>query len=154
VSTQFTSKTANFLIHEPRGVVVRPVDRLRRASVALALFLVGCFGSNPQNGTVSGRITFEGNPVTGARINFYSAAQGQRGTALLEPTGSFKLPVPLPPGKYVVFLSPERQALSREKGERATPQLPSVPVRYLGETSDLSADVVAGPNDFHFELQP
>lgn len=121
-------------------------------SLAVGL-LGGCAGSEP-TGTVSGKVTLDGKPVTAGQISFISAA-GFSAIADLGEDGSFTLLENMPVDKYTVTLSPPAiMDAPGEEGDTATQPKSSIPEGYFDETtSDLKQDIAAGVNNVTIELK-
>ena len=135
--------------------------RLAPASLAIVLSVAGCFRSGPPIAEVSGKVTFQGTPVTEGVINFVSdSGFGVRAT--LENDGSYHLrshhgngipldtykvsisPPPFDPVPFDLSQSPPRQ-----------PEYPNIPQRYRSlQSSDLVAPVGAEGNVFDFDMKP
>lgn len=128
----------------------------RRA--ACAVFVVGaCLGfsgcAEETDGSVSGKVTYQGKPVTEGAVNFYAQATGVAAQANLDSSGAFTFAEPLPLGVYKVFIQPP-----------SPPQLPpgsppppksqfSVPMQYQDATqSPLTEEVKPGVNEFSIDL--
>ncbi len=122
-------------------------------SLALGL-LSGCGGSDGPIGTVSGKVTLDGEPVTAGEIGFISD-EGFSAVAEIGSDGSFALFENMPVGKYTVTVSPP--AITEAPGEEGdTAELAStnVPEGYMDEgTSDISKDVTEGENTMTIELK-
>lgn len=75
------------------------------------LFVVGCSPPGPVLGTLAGRVTNNGKPVTGARIYFENAELGTGTVADLDAEGRFSVATAdgpgLPLGKYRVAIKPQ-----------------------------------------------
>ena len=57
---------------------------------AAFLFLTGC---GPAQGSLSGKVTFDGAPLTGGRVDFYNKSGGQSSTVEIAEDGSYSIPV-------------------------------------------------------------
>ena len=115
---------------------------------ALSALLVGC--EEPvSTGTVRGKVTLDDAPYGDAAVVFISPETGQAGSADIQADGTFTIETPLPVGSYVVFLAP-KSAMSEAAGDQPVEESvdESVPEKYLNEaTSDISIEIVEGPND-------
>lgn len=127
------------------------------ASVALTLF-VGC--SNPDSGraSVSGKVTFDGEPVKTGQIAFEPQGQGRFGIAQIV-DGAYQMPPQQgpTPGKYTVRITanrptgkppqatPDNSDNGRPTGESYEQYLP---VKY-NERSELTVEIGAEPNAVH-----
>ncbi len=127
-----------------------------RAACAVVLLgaclaLTGC--AEETEGSVSGKVTYQGQPVTEGTVNFYSTETGIAAQANLDSSGAFRFEVPLPLGAYKVYFQPP-----------SPPQLPPgsppppkvdfrVPMKYQDATqTPLTEEVKAGVNEFSFDL--
>lgn len=133
--------------------------------------LLGCSGSKePPRGTVKGRVTLGGKPLSGATIVFDSKALGVSQTATLDDDGKYEFAsyaaAGLPAGSYKVtissgrFMEPGEEVPKFGAGTKvgvAPKKAPTpIPDKYAkAESSGLSADVKAGDNPpFDFDLKP
>ena len=121
--------------------------------------LAGC-GSGVEakkTGTVSGKITVEGKPLTQGCVGFVSSTIGASAGGDLREDGTYTLDGPVPVGEYRVFLTPPGLGDTPPGVESEQPQqeLKGVPEKYLEEeTTDLTATVKEGENTFDFDLKP
>ena len=84
------------------------------AFMALAIFLAGCSGKSGVYSTVSGKVTHNGTPVEGAKVNFFSTveASGKQGgsySATTDSSGKYVISMVgedpgIPPGMYKVTI--------------------------------------------------
>ena len=136
--------------------------RYRFSAIAVVcLFLAGC-GSGSVSGTspVKGKVTYNGQPVEGATISFYSEAEGVRpAVAISGSDGTYELKTldttGAMPGKYVVLVAkteipPElmKEVSMDEAAANAGKPLPQpkelLPAKYLD----------AAQTPFKFEVKP
>lgn len=128
------------------------------------LSLLGCGGppAKPM-GTAQGKVTWQGNPVTGGSVVFSNPQLGISTVAPLEADGSFTIKTfegaGLPVGTYKVAIRPGAIAttespLASDPSKVAAPPPFPVPMQYFSpETSPLSAEVKEGTNPpFNFAL--
>lgn len=122
----------------------------------------GCgSGDSLGRSAVSGRITFDGEPVEHGSIQFSPhGGQGAVGSGALIADGKYAIPAAkgLPPGKYLVrIFSVERSAVDRP-AEPPGPVVPppakqQIPAQYNVQ-SQLIVEVTAdGTNRFDFDMQ-
>ena len=119
----------------------------------VSVLFVGC-GQTISTGTVQGKVTLDDAPYADAAVVFMSRDSGQAASADLQADGTFTIETPLPVGSYVVFLAP-KSAVSETAGDQPVEESidESVPEKYWNEaTSDVSFEVVEGPNDFMVQL--
>ena len=131
------------------------------AAIALATLTFGC--GKPEVGIVQGRVTLDGQPVTGGSIVFEDASRGISVNANLAADGTFTAQTydkpGLPPGHYAVAIRPSAVGtgdapLVGDADPTANAPQSLIPERYRGvKTSELSADVQLGENPpFNFSL--
>lgn len=129
--------------------------RLLRPAWAMAiamLLLAGCTKA-PTQGTVEGKVTFNGAPFSNARLNFISQALGTAATADIQADGTYNVASPLKPGSYKVFLLPKEMG-DPDHPKAATGPDTAIPQKYWSEaTSDLKAEVKEGKNQVPIELK-
>ncbi|QDT41811.1 hypothetical protein Pan241w_18790 [Gimesia alba] len=115
------------------------------------LGISGCFGggeSLPELANVTGTVTLDGSPLTGANVLF-QPQQGKTAFAMTDENGKFELmynqdTAGAVPGNYTVKVSKEKNP--EEPGNNL------VPPNY-NENTTLKADVKSGEeNDFQFDL--
>jgi hypothetical protein len=123
----------------------------RRYSVGLLLFIGGLLGvsgcNQPKNGTVTGRVTFKGQPVPDAMVIFMPAA-GPAAGAVTKADGTYELTSRVSgdgvvTGSCKIGIYPANM----EKPTRPVPNKFHDP-----ETSGLTAEVVPGPNVVDLDL--
>jgi hypothetical protein len=138
------------------------LNRFRWPLVALLACGAGCGEETPPYGTVAGRVTLAGKPVSEGSVVFSSPETGVARMANLDPDGqfivrSFDLPG-LPVGEYGVAISPHRVSSGEFRPvEPAAAGLGMVivPQRYREpETSGLVRQVEIGENKFDIPLEP
>lgn len=117
--------------------------------------VVGC-SSSESGGTVSGRVTLNGKPLTDANVKFLNPDLGVGITCALDADGTFASDTRIPEATYQVAISPPNT--SHQPGDTGMPVIPKLPKdlpkKYTStDTSDLKAEVHSQPvNDFTFEL--
>tara|TARA_R110002111_G_scaffold227346_2_gene288936 strand:- start:67425 stop:67802 length:378 start_codon:yes stop_codon:yes gene_type:complete len=125
----------------------------------MAVFLAACIsgcGAAAGTGSVSGKVTLKGEPVTTGRIGFLSKETGKGAAGDIGETGEFDLGVSLPAGNYTVTVVPPASEPPQE-GAPVTkaPDLQGFPKKYRSsETSDLKVEVQEGANQFEIEMVP
>lgn len=118
---------------------------------------VGCGGDTglPKSASVTGKVTFQGQPVTAGRLTFMSSASA--GSVEVTSDGTYLLTEGVPPGQYKVVVTPPSVTKPPMVGEPA-PEIPkhdNIPEKYRSETSTtLFADIKAGSNTVDFDLKP
>jgi hypothetical protein len=124
-------------------------------AAGLVAGVAGCGDGKPSQpvGTVSGKVQFSGKPVETGVVNFESLKTGAAAQATIS-DGEFEVPVPVPLGQYKVTVSPPPEAPPVPGKKVPPPRAADIPVRYQTQkTSNLSAEVKEGSNEFTFELK-
>jgi hypothetical protein len=124
---------------------------------ALLLSLSGCGGNGTPVGEVSGKVTFQSNPVGEGRVTFQNTKTGAADEALLNSNGTYALTKPLPVGEYKVMVTPlivRRQVDGKGPVVGEEKPGPNIPQKYrtIGST-DLKATVKEGKNDLDFDMK-
>lgn len=138
-------------------------------AVAIGLSIAGCGGrpsGYPETAPVMGVVTLNGTPLEGATVSF-SPAAGRSSSGRTDSSGRYELYYTgrikgAMLGKHRVSISrqvpddqhkltPYEQELQAE-GNYWAPLIESLPERYHGRTSGLTAEVSAGRNLIDFEL--
>jgi len=137
------------------------------AWVVVGLFLAGC-GSGDNLVSVSGKVTFQGNPVANAQLVFKPVGTGQNATAMTDSSGNYSLRAA--PGRYKVSVTVVQASgpaidasnpsadygkmmMAAAQGQPAQPasatQPGGIPAKYANpETSGLEVEVPKGPYNF------
>lgn len=134
----------------------RPISLKRSLRWMGTLFVlcgaVGCgrSGDRPELGTVSGIVTLENKPLSGATVLFIPET-GRGSSATTDAAGRYMLQYTdsqtgARVGHHIVQISMNASPIDGEV------QQDPVPVKYH-ENSILSADVKPGVNEFNFELE-
>ena len=140
---------------------------LATASLAVITFcLAGCGGGSdrPELGTVTGTITFDGEPLKGIAVVFFpdsgrpargkTNAEGKYDLTYIRDTKGTKI------GHNRVEVAPDEEGEDDSEGEggesapakaSGKPKKPRIPTRY-NTKSELEADVKPGENVFDFKL--
>lgn len=121
--------------------------------VSLAM-LAGCSSSKTDgpSGTISGKVTYNGKPVTEGLVQFYNADTGQGGEGKIDESGNFKIETGIPVGEYSVFVTPPETEMAPgdtgDMGEAPVKQYPNIPERYRdASTSPIKVTIKEGDND-------
>lgn len=128
--------------------------RTRLIAAVCLLLVVGCNSAKP-TGKLNGRVTFEGEAVTDAKIQVQSSETGNAADAVLDQDGNFKFESPLTVGQYVVSIIPmiEVPPAGTEPVTTVLPNRSDIPAKYRsGSTSDLVVDVSEKENAFDVEM--
>ena len=126
--------------------------------LALGLLAGGC-SRQEQLVEAKGRVTFEGQPVSDGVVVFENGAAGISLSTKLQADGSFVVAsyqgAGLPPGTYQVAVRPpvpDQKSLNELMQPRKS-SYPNIPEKYRNpQTSGLTAEVKAEPNDFAFDM--
>ncbi len=130
-----------------------------RVLLCLILGLTSGCGTSSQlpSGSVNGRVTFQGAPVTAGVVNLMSKTRGVGASGALGPNGDYVISEPVEVGEYKVIVTlPPPPPPRPEDGPPKPPQaVTNIPSKYRSEaTSDLTATVEEGANALDFDLQP
>ena len=134
--------------------------RLRPLLMALvALTPIACGSAGPSMAKVSGRVTYQGKPVTKGTISFVTVDEGGRNaTGEIGPDGSYSLQTEEPGdgariGGYDVVISSREDAILDYIPKVPVPPKFLVPQKYSSpQTSGLKRAVVKGGNTINFDL--
>lgn len=133
------------------------------AAVALAALPMasGCGRSGPEMGQVSGKVTYNGQPVPKGTVAFQSLSpEGRNATGTIGPDGTYTLQTEEPGdgallGDYLVTVTAfeDEQVLDYIPKKPVTPKR-LVPEKYENpQTSNLKATVQSGSNDIPLNLE-
>jgi hypothetical protein len=141
--------------------------------LSLAFLICGCGSSNlpkGDTGTVSGKVTFQGQPVpAGCQVIFVGAKGGMLGTGTVDGSGGYVLSMRgennILVGSYRVAISPpkphpdlsdeEIAKLAMEKKLPPTPEVKEVPQAYRSpETTPITLEVKKGDNLHNIDMKP
>jgi len=127
-------------------------------SFVFALAGLGVAGCTPDSGRyiVSGKVTFQGQPVEEGTVTFEDPAAGQVNSSPLTSGGAYAME--LPAGDFRVSVSPplvETKAGPDTPGDMVPKKVANIPAKYhRQETSGHSAKVESGKTEFNFDLKP
>ena len=121
--------------------------------VAVCLLAAGCGQRGPELAKVTGLVTLDGKPLSGARITF-QPADGSPSSAVADVAGRYELMYTADKpgamiGKHTVTITTRGHQIDDQGNEVEISE--RVPARYNLQ-SELSAVVVAGPNEIDFRL--
>lgn len=109
-------------------------------------------------GSVSEKITFEGNPIVLGQVVFNPTdGNGRPASAEITDGGAYELGESIPVGKYKISIMPVsvEQAKGLAHGDSAAPDPKNIPKIYRTEvTTDLTAEIKKGSVQFDFDLKP
>lgn len=115
----------------------------------------GC-SNKPPTGTVTGTVTFEGEPYSNAGIMFLSLETGNGSGSKINPDGSYALADPIPVGTYSVYLAPKEDEEGPTSIDQPVPVYmdKTIPAEYWSEsTTKIKFDVKEGPNVFPVDIK-
>ena len=123
------------------------------------VFAVGCGGGPgdmPEVGTVTGQLTLDGAPISGANISFYPLSGGRSASAVSDDQGMYTLQYnATTPGAKVgeneVTISTLSEPLLDDNGKKIDPGRPEeIPAKYASEK--LKVTVEPGENTINLTL--
>ena len=134
------------------SVLFRRLRRLFALSVT-ALALTGCGQSGPPQGTITGHVTYQGQPLTAGEVNLFQKETGTATTAPLDSAGDFEVDSRMPAGTYnVTFIPPRPKQLPPGTPLEEPAPFP-VPLKYQDPVqSDLTAVVKKGDNELEIVI--
>ena len=136
--------------------------------IAFVATLSGCGDGALKTYPVTGTVTYQGQPLAGATINFFPkvAGQGDAGTGQTDSRGFYQLQTMqgrvnagTTPGEYYVMISKIEIVgagtfIYYDDGTRVEDQrsVSLIPERYSTPEGGLTATVTQGRNEFNFDL--
>ncbi len=133
------------------------------AVVLLAGLASGC--SESSSASVSGKVTFKGEPVVHGDVTFFQSSTGRVAQSSLDSEGNYSLNLSqggdLPAGEFRVTVTPEVSYVEVDLGARGKDLkevikgAKSIPRIYQGRKSTpLKTPITGGEDTFDFELMP
>lgn len=117
---------------------------------SLSISLAGCSGGTP-TGSVSGKVTLGGAPLTAGCVQFTNQASGIGESAELDALGAYHVTA-LPVGEYQVAITPPPPPAPHEMDQPGPPRV-NIPGKYQDvKTSGLNATITRGTNTADFDL--
>ncbi len=114
-------------------------------AVVSACWLAGC-GGKPPVGSVSGKVTLGGQPLTAGVVQFSSQKTGVGASAKLDASGAYRIES-IQVGDYEVAVQPPPPPAPHEMPQPAAAPRANVPPKYQDpKTSGLTATVKEGAN--------
>ena len=106
---------------------------MTRRLFAMCVFglLVGCGSDGREVLTVSGSVTFRGEPVKEGTVSFFDPKTGKAGVAELDSSGRFE--AELETGSYQVTVEPPE--ISSGDGDGEEKKMPNIPEAYRSSTT-------------------
>lgn len=138
-----------------------PSYHSRHFSCCLCLVAVisfaGCGSSDPlARYTVTGKVTFQSQPVEEGEITFEDPTAGQVNSATLSAGGNYSLQLPV--GEFKVSVAPplvETKGTADSPPDKVPKNVKNIPKKYwVQEKSGLSAKVERDKRTFDFDLKP
>lgn len=130
-------------------------------AATLALIVVGCNSQGAGRASVSGKVTFDGQPVGTGQIVFEPAGSGRLGIAQIV-NGAYAMPAEQGPtsGSYIVRITADRPTGKTAKGPASSGEQTStevyeqyIPLKY-NEQSELRIEIGADGTLAHdFDLK-
>ena len=126
---------------------------------AVFLLLCGCGGGGPQKFSISGHVTYDGQPVTNGSVSLTpvdtSTGKGV-GTDLIDGHYEFEREHGPVQGKYVVRIEAQRPSGKKIPSEDGSPPLDQliqyIPAAYNVQ-SNLEVEITADRDDLDFQLE-
>ncbi|WP_339730918.1 carboxypeptidase-like regulatory domain-containing protein [uncultured Gimesia sp.] len=131
--------------------------------VLSALLLPGCQGGTSEHGptgSLSGKVTYKGEPVKEGMVQFNNPEKGFGGQAVISEEGTYTVTNNvggLVTGTYQVSVVPPM--IEKSFGPDTPPsevpkEMPNIPQKYhYPKTSGLSIEIKAGENTFDIDMQ-
>lgn len=118
----------------------------------LPLLLTGCSGT-ASTGTLSGKVSLKGQPLSGAQVSLVSSKSGSGAIIEIGQDGAFAFKEPLPVGTYRVAIVPKPPE-PLAPGTKASKAPPSeIPIKYQQiESSGFTAEIKGGKNEAAFAI--
>jgi hypothetical protein len=115
--------------------------------------LAGCGTSQPPSGTVSGKVTLQGQPLRAGTVQFVNDQLGAGASAALDDAGTYRVTTPLRTGPYEVTIQPPPPPAPHEMGPSASLPPSNIPAKYRDpKSSGLKATIQEGSNTADFAL--
>ena len=118
-----------------------------------ATMIVGCRPSGLDTQPVSGKVTFDGQPIPEGRIQFRGTGSDQRAFSAEIKDGQYQMEAMA--GKVRVEVTASRPVPGKfdesNPGEKVPVGEMYIPARYNSQ-SELTADVTSGTNELNFDL--
>jgi len=119
--------------------------------VGAALALAGCKGK--PTGSVSGKVTYKGQPLTTGEVQFYAPEKGAGAGGKLDGSGNYTLQGAIDVGTYKVYVQPPvpEQLPPGTPPPKAAPF--NIPPKYqTPQSTPLTKEVKAGNNDIPIDI--
>jgi len=123
------------------------LHRIRVAQLLLLTILVGCGTSGVQVAPVSGRVTFDGQPLAAAELLFQPDGNQRPSRGRTDAEGHYDLAYKRGQEGAIVGKHTVQITISREVNKNA----PILAARFNTQ-SELRREVIPGPNEFDFDV--
>lgn len=121
--------------------------------VVCALLAAGCGKGEKPTGTVAGKVSYKGAPLTAGNINLISST-GAAAMAKIDATGAFKVDGALEAGDYKVYATPPLPEPQAPGTKAAGPPKFDLPQKFRDPASSgVVVTVKAGSNDLPVEFK-
>jgi hypothetical protein len=142
------------------SIVSKQLSRIVVVGLSVICLLIGCTKapSGPQRYPVSGKVTYNGKPVTSGLITFgTTGAQGGADFADVQKDGSYRVERGLANGEYFVviqsYVRPPQEIPPPEFAKLGDANL-AVPKKYTEpKTTDLKINVASNASTANFDLK-
>lgn len=125
------------------------------AGLCVCAGIAGCGPKPAATGTVSGKVTLSGQPLTAGVVQLLNSQLGTGGSAELDGSGAYKMATPLPVGEYQVAVQPPPQPAPHEMTDAPAKPAVAIPSKFSDpRTSGFSVSIKEGANTANFDLQP
>ncbi len=125
---------------------------IQNTSFALLVCSLACLaGCNSEVGTVSGRVTFDGQPVKHASVYFQPKDGGRASTAITDDDGNYKLMYKVGQPGAKVGTHVVKITTAWQDDDKNINRAEFLPAKYHAN-SNLTKEVKAGHNTFDFPL--
>jgi len=125
--------------------------KAKQLIVILMVALLGCDGTEGTTGTVSGRITYQGEPLTEGTIAFSSQSTAVVASAAIQSDGTYDLDFAgasqVPIGSYQVTVHPAPAPFNPSGPPPLVTDDPRIPKRYRDPASSPLKDVIVTETD-------
>ena len=126
-----------------------------RSLLLVSVVFYGCHQEKNPRYKVTGKVTYQGQPIEEGTITFENPTAGEVNSSPLGSGGAYSLEVPA--GDYKVSISPplvETKGTADSPPDMVPKQVKNIPKKYwVQESSGLSAQVAKEKRTFDFDLK-
>ena len=123
--------------------------------VAFSVFVgwcAGCGSGGPPTGSVSGKVTYNSQPLTAGVVTFINEEAGRGASSDLDASGQYRIPA-LQTGQYKVAIHRQPPPVNETSPQTIGNGRLSIPEKYQDfQSSGLTATVKEGKNTTDFNL--